>query len=57
MAGASTSGDFEEAGNGLDVWHEFKCFGWGIFDVLNYIAGGMADGLEWLHGGHNRGVV
>lgn len=57
MAGASRSGDFEEASIGVDVWREFKQFDWGIVDILNFIVGGMVDGLEWLRGGRTRGVV
>lgn len=39
--------------NGIDVWPKFRRFGWGIVEVISALVGGLADVLDWIHGGRH----
>lgn len=47
----------EEVGNGVDVWREFKRFGWGIVAMASAIVGALIDNLEWVRGGIDHVVM
>lgn len=43
---ATSTSTVKQVGNGVEIWQEFKIFGWRIVAMANAIVGALADGLD-----------